>query len=309
MKSLKVFAGTASRELGNKVARTLGTSLSKVNISKFSDGETRVNIEENVRGYDCFIIQSTCNPTDSNLMELLILLDALKRSSPGRITAVIPYYGYARQDKQDKARAPIAARLVADLIATAGADRIMAMDLHASQIQGFFNIPVDNLYAKPVLLDAVRDRFDPDTVTIVSPDVGGASRARGYAKAMSAPLAIIDKRREQANQCEVMNVVGDVEGRNCIIVDDMVDTAGTLVNGAKAILNRGAKEVVALMTHPVLSGKAFSNLAECSMQLVVTDTIPLSGSFRDIKIVSVAPILAEAIRRTHNEESISSLFN
>ncbi len=271
-------------------------------------------MEENVRGLDCFVVQSTCAPTNRNLMELLIMLDALKRSSPRRVTAVVPYYGYARQDKQGRARAPIAAKLVADLIATAGADRVMSMDLHAAQIQGFFNIPVDNLYAKPVLIGEIKSRFERGSITIVSPDAGGVERARAYAKLLDAPLAIIDKRRERANHSEVMHVIGEVKDRNCVVVDDMIDTAGTLCNGVQAILERGARSVSAAITHPVLSGDAFQNLARSGLvELITTDTIPLDlnpdrSYGTEITVASIAPLLAEAIRRTHNEESISSLF-
>jgi ribose-phosphate pyrophosphokinase len=304
---MKVFAGNSNLGLANKVADELAVELGRATVDRFSDGEINVQLEENVRGKDCFVIQSTTS--DTHLMELLIMLDALKRSSPRRVTAVIPYYGYARQDKQARARAPITAKLVADLIATAGADRVMAMDLHASQIQGFFNIPVDNLYAKPVLVGKIKGRFS--SLTIVSPDAGGVERARAYAKLLNAPLAIIDKRREQANQSEVMHVIGDVEGRNCVVVDDMIDTAGTLCNGARALIDRGARDVTAAITHPILSGSAQKNLYSSPIaELITTDTIPCSPSekFSMITVASVAPLLAEAIRRTHNEESISSLF-
>ena len=310
MKDLKIFSGSVSENLAQSVAESVGVPLGRAFVSKFSDGELRVKIEENVRGSDCFVVLSTCEPANDNLMELLLLLDALRRSSPGRLTAVIPYFGYARQDKQDKARAPIAAKLVADLIVTAGAQRVMAMDLHAAQIQGFFNVPVDNLFAKPVLVEAIRRRFDPSNLTIVSPDVGGALRAREYAKKLGAPLAIIDKRRDRPNESEVMNVVGNVEDRNCVIIDDIVDTAGTLSNCVQAIRERGATRIVAAMTHPVLSGNAYENILKCGISMITTDTIPLNyfkyGSL--VEVVSIAPLLSEAIRRTHNEESISSLF-
>jgi len=309
---MKVFTGNANRQLANKVADELGVELSEATVERFSDGEISIQLEENVRGQDCFVIQSTCAPVNNNLMELLIMLDALKRSSPRRVTAVIPYYGYARQDKQAKARAPITAKLVADLIETAGADRVMAMDLHASQIQGFFNIPVDNLFSRPVLVGEIKSRFDPESITIVSPDAGGAERARAYAKRFDAPLAIIDKRRERANQSEVMHVIGDVKDRNCVIVDDMIDTAGTLCNGIAALREHGASDILAAITHPVLSGPAYKNLHRSYLkELITTDTIPLEpGTYYQpkVKVVSVAPLLAEAIRRTHNEESISSLF-
>lgn len=304
---MKVFAGNSNLVLAHKVADDLAADLGRATVDRFSDGEINVQLEENVRGKDCFVIQST--NSDTHLMELLIMLDALKRSSPRRVTAVIPYYGYARQDKQSRARAPITAKLVADLITTAGADRVMAMDLHASQIQGFFNIPVDNLYAKPVLIEEIKKRFSPESVTIVSPDAGGVERARAYAKLLDAPLAIIDKRREQANQSEVMHIIGDVKDRHCVVVDDMIDTGGTLCNGATALIESGATDVTAAITHPVLSGSAQKNLYLSPIrELITTDTIPSPSEFTVISVVSVAPLLAEAIRRTHNEESISSLF-
>lgn len=319
---MKIFSGNATLGLAHKVADELSVELGKATVDRFSDGEINVQLEENVRGKDCFVIQSTCTPTNTNLMELLIMLDALKRSSPRRVTAVIPYYGYARQDKQSRARSPIAAKLVADLVATAGADRVMAMDLHASQIQGFFNIPVDNLYAKTVLIESVRQytgfqqgKFTQKNVTVVSPDSGGAERARAYAKLLDAPLAIIDKRRERANHSEVMHIIGDVKGRHCIVVDDMIDTAGTLCKGVDALEANGAVGVVAAITHPVLSGEAYKNIGNCDAltALFTTDTIPLATSANakgqeKVHVTSIAPLLAEAIRRTHNEESISSLF-
>ncbi len=309
---MKIFTGNANPQLANKVSEELGVELSKATVERFSDGEISVQLEDNVRGQDCFVIQPTCAPVNNNLMELLIILDAMKRASPRRITAVIPYYGYARQDKLVKARAPIAARLVADLIESAGADRVMAMDLHAAQIQGFFKIPVDNLYSRPVLVEEIKSRFNPESITIVSPDAGGAERARAYAKRFDAPLAIIDKRRERANQSEVMHVIGDVKDRNCVIVDDMIDTAGTLCNGVAALREHGASNILAAITHPVLSGPAYKNLHRSHLtELITTDTIPLEpGTYYQPKVTvaSIAPLLAEAIRRTHNEESISSLF-
>ena len=309
---MKIFTGNANPQLANKVSEELGVELSKATVERFSDGEISVQLEDNVRGQDCFVIQPTCAPVNNNLMELLIILDAMKRASPRRITAVIPYYGYARQDKLVKARAPIAARLVADLIESAGSDRVMAMDLHAAQIQGFFKIPVDNLYSRPVLVEEIKSRFNPESITIVSPDAGGAERARAYAKRFDAPLAIIDKRRERANQSEVMHVIGDVKDRNCVIVDDMIDTAGTLCNGVAALREHGASNILAAITHPVLSGPAYKNLHRSHLtELITTDTIPLEpGTYYQPKVTvaSIAPLLAEAIRRTHNEESISSLF-
>ncbi len=314
---MKIFSGNANLGLAHRVTDELGVELGQATVDRFSDGEINVQLEENVRGKDCFVIQST--DSDTHLMELLIMLDALKRSSPRRVTAVIPYYGYARQDKQGRARAPIAAKLVADLIATAGADRVMAMDLHASQIQGFFNIPVDNLYAKAVLMEAVRKHTGTQgNVVVVSPDAGGAERARAYAKVLDAPLAIIDKRRERANHSEVMHIIGDVKGRHCIVVDDLIDTAGTLCKGVDALEAAGAVGVVAAITHPVLSGvggQAYKTIGNCGAltALLTTDTIPLVASANakgqeKVTVASIAPLLAEAIRRTHNEESISSLF-
>ncbi len=285
--------------------------MAKAEVSNFSDGEISVELEENARGMDCFVLQSTCNPANRHLMELLIMIDALRRASARRITAVIPYYGYARQDRKVAPRAPITAKLVADLISAAGTDRLVCLDLHAGQIQGFFDIPVDNLYATPVLLPAIKERFGPD-VCIISPDAGGVERARAYAKRLEAPLAIIDKRRERANVSQVMNIVGDVEGLPCVIVDDMVDTAGTLCEGAQALQDAGAKAVYAAISHPVLSGPAVSRIkASVLQELVVTDTIPLGDSARDcgrVHVASIADLLGEAIRRITNEESVSSLF-
>lgn len=306
---LKIFAGTASIALGRKVTDSLGIPLGKSSTERFSDGELRIDIAENVRGSDCFVIQSTSAPANENLMELLILLDALRRSSPSRLTAVIPYFGYARQDKQGSTRSSITAKLVADMIVKAGANRVLAMDLHSQQIQGFFEVPVDNLYAKPVLVEAVRDSFPRETVTVVSPDAGGVVRAREFAKALGAPMAIIDKRRDKPNHCEIMNVVGEVRGRNCVVVDDMVDTAGTLRGGVEALRAMGASAVLAVATHPVLSGKARQNVVESRLDLVTTDTIALAiQTCAFIRTVSISGLLGEAIRRTHNEESISSLF-
>jgi ribose-phosphate pyrophosphokinase len=297
--------------LAESIASYLDIGLGKAEVGTFSDGEVMVEISENVRGTDCFVLQSTSSPANTHVMELLIMIDALKRSSVARITAVIPYYGYARQDRKVRPRVPITAKLIADLISTPGTDRVLCIDLHAGQIQGFFNIPVDNVYATPVLLSEIRSRY-PRDVTIISPDAGGVERARAYAKRLDAELAIIDKRREAANVAEVMNIVGDVKGRDCVIVDDMVDTAGTLAEGARALLAEGANSVSAVVTHPVLSGPAIKRIAESPLQeLVVTDTIPLSPDGRDcekIQVVSIAPLLGEAVRRINNEESVSSLF-
>ena len=312
MQLLKLFTGNANIELAESVARSLDTDLGKVHVGRFSDGEVNVDIEENVRGCDCFVIQPTSAPSNDHLMELLIMVDALRRSSARRVTAVLPYYGYARQDRKARPRAPISAKLVADLISTAGTDRVLCIDLHAGQIQGFFNIPVDNLFATPVLLDAIRERYAGQPLTIISPDAGGVERSRAYAKRLGAGLAIIDKRREAANVAEVMNIVGDVEGRACVIVDDICDTAGTLTEAARALRDAGAASVTAAITHPVLSGPAIKRITESPLEeLVITDSIPLSDAGREcdkLKVVSIAPLLSEAIRRINNEESISSLF-
>jgi ribose-phosphate pyrophosphokinase len=280
-------------------------------VKQFSDGEIYLQIKENVRGEDVFIVQPTCTPVERNLMELLLMMDALKRASAERITAVLPYYGYARQDRKDKPRVPISARLVAALLETAGASRLLALDLHAAQIQGFFDIPVDHLFAMPVLIEYFKSLNIPD-ITVVSPDAGGVERARAFAKRLSSPLAIIDKRREEANVAEVMNVVGDVAGRHCLLVDDLIDTAGTLVKGAEALMKKGAAGVSACATHAVLSGPALSRIEASSLQHVVfTNSIPLSKEARKshrIKSLSIAKLLAEAIRSIHEETSVSVLF-
>jgi ribose-phosphate pyrophosphokinase len=311
MQRIKLFAGSSNPGLAARIANYLDLELGKANIGTFSDGEISVEIGENVRGSDCFVLQSTCSPANSHVMELLIMVDALRRSSAARITAVIPYFGYARQDRKVKPRVPITAKLVADLISTPGTDRVLCIDLHAGQIQGFFNIPVDNVFATPVLLEAIQSRYS-GPVTIISPDAGGVERSRAYAKRLDADLAIIDKRRDAANVAEVMNIVGDVRGRDCVMVDDMVDTAGTLSQGAAALMEEGANSVSAVITHPVLSGPAIKRIAESPLiELVVTDTIPLSPDARDcekLKVVSIAPLLGESIRRINNEESVSSLF-
>ena len=311
MPYLKIFTGTAHASLAGAVARYLDTGVAKADVTRFSDGEVQVEIRENVRGMDCFVVQPTSSPADHHLMELLIMVDALRRSSCRRITAVIPYYGYARQDRKVAPRVPITAKLVADLISVAGTDRVLCIDLHAGQIQGFFNIPVDNLYANPVLLAAIREKWD-GPLTIVSPDAGGVERARAYAKRVDANLAIVDKRREAANVSQVMNVVGDVKGRHCVVVDDIADTAGTLTEAAKALHREGAASVGAAITHPVLSGPAVKRIHESPLSdVIVTDTIPLrpeAETCEKIHVVSIAPLLGEAIRRINNEESVSSLF-
>jgi len=311
MTDLKLFSGNANAALARDVAEYLSQDLGKADVGTFSDGECAIEIGENVRGMDCFVIQSTCAPANTHLMELLIMIDALKRSSARRITAVVPYYGYARQDRKVKPRVPITAKLVADLITSAGADRVLCMDLHAGQLQGFFNIPVDNLFATRLLLDAVRERVNGE-ITVISPDAGGVERARAYAKKLGAQLAIIDKRREEANVAEVMHIIGDVAGRTCVIVDDMVDTAGTLCEAARSLMNEGATAVYAAITHPVLSGPALKRISESQLkELIVTDTIPLRQDAVEnerLHVVSVAGQIGEAIRRINNEESVSSLF-
>jgi ribose-phosphate pyrophosphokinase len=312
MQPIKLFSGNSNLVLARDIAQVLDIELGKAEVGTFSDGECCVEITENVRGMDCFVLQSTCAPANTHLMELLIMIDALRRASARRITAVVPYYGYARQDRKVRPRVPITAKLVADLITSAGADRVLCMDLHAGQIQGFFNIPVDNLFATSALLEAVQERI-PEEVTIISPDAGGVERARAYAKRLNANLAIIDKRREAANVAKVMHIIGDVKGRVCVMVDDMVDTAGTLTEGARTLMDPGASAVYAAIAHPVLSGPAIKRISECPIkEMIVTDTIPLRPDARDcgkIHVVSVASHLGEAIRRINNEESVSSLFD
>lgn len=309
---MRIFSGNSNRALAKNICRHLGISLGKANVSTFSDGETRVEIDENVRGMDVFIVQSTSTPVNNNLVELLIMIDALKRASADRITAVIPYYGYARQDRKVLPRAPITAKLVADLLTTAGANRVISVDLHAGQIQGFFNIPVDNLYATPTLLEYVKRNYNTTDLTIVSPDTGGVVRARAFAKRLGATLAIVDKRRDTPNESEVMNVIGNVNGKRAIILDDMIDTAGTVVQAAEAIKNEGATEVSVCCTHPVLSGPAIDRIEPSIVkEVIVTDTISLHEKARScekIKILSVADVLCEAIKRIYYNESISSLF-
>jgi ribose-phosphate pyrophosphokinase len=311
MQRAKLFSGNSNPVLAEAVARHLDTQLGKADVGTFNDGEVNVEIHENVRGMDCFVIQSTSSPANNHLMELLIMIDALRRSSATRITAVIPYYGYARQDRKVRPRVPISAKLVADLIGAPGTDRLLCIDLHAGQIQGFFNIPVDNIFATPVMLEEIRRRCQ-GPLTIISPDAGGVERSRAYAKRLDADLAIIDKRRDAPNVAEVMNIVGEVKGQTCVIVDDMVDTAGTLAEAARALDREGANAVYAVITHPVLSGPAVKRIAESPLkELVVTDTIPLHPDARDcskMHVVTIAPLLGEAIRRINNEESVSSLF-
>lgn len=308
---MKFFTGNSNLDLAKNICDYLNLPLGSIQVRRFSDGEIFVEIGENVRGKDVFVMQSTCSPVNDNLMELLIIMDALRRASARRMTAVIPYYGYARQDRKVAPRVPISAKLVADLITAGGAKRVLTMDLHAAQIQGFFNIPVDHLFAAPVLLNYIKDHFQNDLV-IVSPDVGGVERARAFAKRLNAQIAIIDKRRDRPNSSEVMNIVGKVEGSNVIILDDMVDTAGTLAKASVALAEHGAKRIYACATHPVLSGPALERIMNSPMdQLVVTDTIPLTDSAKaspKIKVLSVAPLFGEAIKRIHQEESVSSLF-
>ena len=308
---LKVFTGSANPKLAQDICQHLGVPVADCMLKRFSDGEIWLQVEENVRGADVFVIQSTSTPVDHHLMELLLMMDALRRASAKRITPVLPYYGYGRQDRKDKPRVPISAKLVASLLVTAGADRILALDLHAAQIQGFFDVPVDHLFATPVMVDHITT-LRLENLTVVSPDPGGVERARAFAKRLDAQLAIIDKRREQANVADVMNVIGDVKGRTCMIVDDMVDTAGTLVKSAGALLEHGAAAVYACCTHPVLSGSALKKISKSSLtELVVTDSIPLRDEALQcgrIRQLSVAPLLAQAIESIHEETSISRLF-
>ena len=307
---LRIFTGNSNTELVKKICEELRTSIGKSVVKNFSDGEINVEIDESVRGMDVFVVQSMCFPVNNNLMELLILIDALKRASAERITAVLPYYGYARQDRKVVPRAPISAKLVADLITTAGASRLLTVDLHAGQIQGFFNIPVDHLFAAPVLLDYLKRL--KDDIVVVSPDAGGVERARAFAKRLNASLAIIDKRRDAPNVTQVMNIIGDVENRIAVLVDDMVDTGGTLAGAALALVKKGAKAVYACCTHPVLSGPAVKVISESPIkEMIVTDTIPLSKGAEGcpkIKVLSVAGLLADAIRRIYQDDSVSYLF-
>ena len=313
MPDMKIFAGNATPELAKKIADRLYISLGKAKVGSFSDGEISVEITENVRGADVFIIQSTCAPTNDNIMELIVMIDALRRASAGRITAVIPYFGYSRQDRRVRsARVPITAKVVADFLSSVGVDRVLTVDLHAEQIQGFFDVPVDNVFGTPILLDDMINK-NLDNPVVVSPDIGGVVRARAVAKLLNdADLAIIDKRRPKANVAQVMHIIGDVEGRDCIIVDDMIDTGGTLAKAAAALKEHGAKNVYAYATHPVLSGKAAEILGESVIdEVVVTDSIPLSPEMKKLKKIrqlTLSGMLSEAIRRVSNEESISAMF-
>lgn len=309
---LKIFAGNSNLPLVREICQYLKVPVGKATVETFSDGESKVEVRENVRGGDVFVVQSTCAPGNDNLMEMLLMLDAFKRASAKRITAVIPYFGYARQDRKVAPRVPISAKLVADLITTAGASRILTMDLHSGQIQGFFNIPVDNLYATPVLLHYLRRQLNRNEVTIVSPDAGGVERARDFATRLDASLAIIDKRRSGPNVVAEMNIIGEVKGQTAVLLDDMVDTAGTLTMAAEALKREGAKRIFSCCTHPVLSGPAIQKIQDSPLEeLIVTNSIPLGPEAercKKIKVLSVAHLIGEAIRRTHKEKSISSLF-
>jgi ribose-phosphate pyrophosphokinase len=309
---IRVFTGNSNPALAQKICECLHVPLGAARVRTFSDGEIMIEITENVRGRDVYVIQSTCAPTNNNLMELLIMTDALKRASAATITAVIPYYGYARQDRKAAPRTPITAKLVADLITSAGVDRVVTIDLHAGQIQGFFNIPVDNLYAAPVILDYLKTRFKGENVVMVSPDAGGTERARAFAKRLECTLAVIDKRRTGPNVAEVMHLIGDVRGKIAIILDDMIDTAGTLTQAAKALKENGASAIYACATHGVLSGPAIERINNSDIEeIVLTDTIPIGDKEQQsskVRMLSVADLLAEAIRRIHEDESVSSLF-
>ncbi len=311
-KRFKIFSGSANRPLTEEIGKFLGVPVGETRLQRFSDGETHFQLLENVRGVDVFLVQPTCHPVDQNLVELLIMMDALRRASAGRITVVVPYYGYARQDRKDRPRVAITSKLVADLLATAGANRALFVDLHAAQIQGFFNIPVDHLFASPVLVGYFRDLQLPN-LTVVSPDAGGVERARFFAKKLEVPLAIVDKRRTDINVTEVMNVIGDVRGRTCLILDDIVDTAGTLIKTAEALLDQGADKVYACASHAVLSGPAVERIAASRLEeLVVTNTIPLSEAAQKvskIRVLSIAGLLGRAIESIHMETSVSTLFN
>ncbi|MFW2364782.1 MAG: ribose-phosphate pyrophosphokinase [Desulforhopalus sp.] len=311
MRDLKIFSGNAHRVMAEQIAAHLDIPLSDADVRKFSDGEIFVEVKENVRGTDVFVVQPTCTPVNDHLMELVIMVDALRRASARRITAVVPYYGYARQDRKNAPRVPITAKVVAEMFMAVGVRRVLCMDLHAGQIQGFFNIPVDHLYAAPVLLKYIKDSFGDDVI-MVSPDAGGVERTRAFAKRLNSGLAIIDKRRDKPNECEAMHVIGDVTGKTAILMDDMVDTAGTLCAGAQTLLANGASEVHACCSHPVLSGPAIERLSSSDIKsLVVTNSIPLVGAATKcdkIKVLSVSELLADAINRIHNEDSVSSLF-
>lgn len=311
MNKLKIFSGNSNIPLAREICGHLAVPLGSAKVRSFSDGEVMVEIGENVRGRDVYVVQSTCAPANDNLMELLIMVDALKRASAARITAVIPYFGYARQDRKVAPRTPITSKLVADMISTSGVNRVLTIDLHAGQIQGFFNIPVDHLYAAPVLLKEIKERFNQPLV-VVSPDAGGTERARAFAKRLDAGLAIIDKRRSGPNVSEVMNIIGEVEGQTCIVIDDMIDTAGTLCQAAQALKDKGAAEIYACATHAVLSGPALERINQSSLkEVIVTNSIPTLDKLQDcsrLRQLSVSELLAEAIRRIHGDESVSSLF-
>jgi ribose-phosphate pyrophosphokinase len=311
---LEIFTGNSNPALAREVCEHLNVKLGEAEVGRFPDGEVMVEIRENVRGGDCFVIQSTCSPPNDNLMELLLLTDALRRASAGRITAVIPYFGYSRQDRKVAPRVPISAKLVADLVTTAGANRVLTVDLHAGQIQGFFNIPVDNLYAMPVLMNYLRKRVDGQKVSVVSPDAGGVERARAFARRLNANLAIIDKRRRRASEVAEMQLVGDVRDSIAVLVDDMIDTAGTITEAAKVVAHAGASEVLACATHPILSDPACERLNKSNIkEIITTNSIPLraktQAELSKLKVLTVSNLLAEAVRRIHNEESVSSLFN
>lgn len=312
-KDIKIFAANANQRVAKQISECLGLPMGKSEVTTFSDGEIAVSLYESVRGSDCFIVQSTCAPVNNNLMELLIMIDAMKRASAARITAVMPYFGYARQDRKAKARDPISAKLVADLLTTAGADRVLTMDLHAAQIQGFFNIPVDHLLGAPLLSSFMKERIgdNADDYVVVSPDLGSVTRARNFAARIGCSLAIVDKRRQKANVCEVMNIIGDVKDKKVILVDDMIDTAGTLCNAAAAIMEKGAKEVNACATHAVLSGPAVERIQQSVIkELVVLDTVPLTEERQlpNIKVLPVAPLFAEAIERIYEDKPVSPMF-
>ncbi len=312
MNGLSIFAGNSNAQLADRISEYLAKPLGRLKVNRFSDGETQVEIHENVRKQEIYVIQSTCYPVNDNLVELLLLIDAFKRSSAISVNAVIPYFGYARQDKKVAPRVPISAKLVADLLDSTGVDRVITMDLHAGQIQGFFNVPVDNLYAAPVIIDDIKTRFSGDDLVVVSPDAGGVERARAYAKRLDAGLAIVDKRRSAPNQAKAMAIIGNVEGKTAIVIDDMVDTAGTLTEASGVIREKGAKEVHAYCTHPVLSGPAIDRIKDSSLNsLVATDTIPLSEAARacgKIKTLSIAKLVGEAIMRSYRGDSVNSLF-
>jgi ribose-phosphate pyrophosphokinase len=312
IRALTIFSGSSNRELADSIWKYVEIPPGRIEVTKFSDGESYVEVGENVRGVNCFVVQSTCAPVNHNLMELLIMIDALKRASAGSIIAVLPYFGYARQDRKVRPRTPISAKLVANLIAAAGADRVLSIDLHAGQIQGFFDIPVDHVYAMPIFIDYLKPRHPGANTVVVSPDAGGVERARAYSKRLDASLAIIDKRRSAPNVSEVMHLIGDVKGKDAIIVDDMIDTAGTLVQAARAVMEAGARSVCASASHGVLSGPAIQRIDDSPLsEVCITDTVPLSEAGRNcknIKVLSVARLLGEAVKRIHHGDSISSLF-